>query len=259
MDIREVIREHEDSLHEQCISLALDLEKNLQQLEKPGYKRKWSREKEVEVNLIHPILRTLGWDPRETDDYSIEVQYTVERSRPDFILLHRRKPVFAVEAKGLGKIKLDRNLHKQLWRFFHTCEFIVLTDGFLWFLFDRKAFPTPRWFIDIREDDLNYCSNLLVALSSTLTKITPYQAIDYGMNRAEFYETDLVLRKLDSLMGNWNPLQYIIEAMSMKIYPMFTDEKHKVSRTKIQEIIRNYYGGDILDELTTFIKLEHEE
>lgn len=114
-------------------------------------------EKDVEKNLILPILSIMGWkkyykykSPLKRNygdgDYILR-QYQIYGDKPDFVLMHNKSPKIIIEAKT-GKLPLleyEEANKKQLRRYFSylpSVQLGILTNGYEWWFFLNRNKPS---------------------------------------------------------------------------------------------------------------------
>jgi predicted type IV restriction endonuclease len=90
----------------------------------------YANEAAVSHNIVSPILRELGWDTEDPQQFAAE--YTNPRGRVDFALLGLgRNPAVFIEVKAVGKLlEGDRQLFE--YAFHSGAQLCVLTDGREW-------------------------------------------------------------------------------------------------------------------------------
>jgi len=103
-------------------------------------------ETNVQVKVVRPILRSLGWD--DSDSRHLRAEFRTDKGRVDEALLDKLGgPAVFVEAKKQGHLK-DRvrynNAVRQLFRYarYQHVPFLLLTDGETWDFFVLRA-PGP--------------------------------------------------------------------------------------------------------------------
>jgi hypothetical protein len=65
-------------------------------------------EQNTKASLIDPILESLGWETRDSDEVHREFRSNPKDNPVDYALSLLRKPRLFVEAKGLGEDLADR-------------------------------------------------------------------------------------------------------------------------------------------------------
>lgn len=103
-------------------------------------------ETNVQIKVVRPILRSLGWD--DSDSRHLRAEFRTDKGRVDEALLDKLgNPVVFVEAKKQGHLK-DRvrynNAVRQLFRYarYQHVPILLLTDGETWDFFVLRA-PGP--------------------------------------------------------------------------------------------------------------------
>lgn len=116
-----------------------------------------NNEEAVRVQLVNPILRSLGWNPEDPDD--VKLNERTEDDIPDYTLIKNGNKKLFVEAKkldGIGQKEI-----KQLGRYVYDqgVNFGVITDGAKWMLF--KAYEEGKlfndrtlWQVNLEKDEL---------------------------------------------------------------------------------------------------------
>ena len=104
-------------------------------------------ETNVQVKVVRPILRSLGWD--DSDSRHLRAEFRTDKGRVDEALLDELgSPVVFVEAKKQGHLK-DRvrynNAVRQLFRYarYQHVPILLLTDGETWDFFVLRAAGPP--------------------------------------------------------------------------------------------------------------------
>ena len=110
-------------------------------------------ETNVQVKVVRPVLRSLGWD--DSDSRHLRAEFRTDKGRVDEALPDKLgSPVVFVEAKKQGHLK-DRvrynNAVRQLFRYarYQHVPFLLLTDGETWdfFLLRAPGPPSERRFL----------------------------------------------------------------------------------------------------------------
>ncbi len=103
-------------------------------------------ETNVQVKVIRPILRSLGWD--DADSSHLRAEYKTDYGRADEALLDEfGHPAVFIEAKKRGHLQDTARYHnalRQLFRYARDepARILLLTDGETWDFFLRRA-PGP--------------------------------------------------------------------------------------------------------------------
>lgn len=104
-------------------------------------------ETNVQVKVVRPILRSLGWD--DSDSGHLRAEFRTDKGRVDEALLDKLgSPVVFVEAKKQGHLKDQvrySNAVRQLFRYarYQHVPILLLTDGETWDFFVRRASGPP--------------------------------------------------------------------------------------------------------------------
>jgi len=143
-------------------------------------------EKDIENNVIRPILAVLGWDFFTTE--RAESEYKINGKPVDFVLKsNRRNPVIFIEVKNLGQLNTQSGFtsaQDQLFGYFddyghkRDIQLLLLTDGDKWF------FYKPR-FRDYRPDELMFKKISLLdenpqEMADLLSKLLSIEFVDDG-------------------------------------------------------------------------------
>ena len=98
-------------------------------------------EAQVKQAVILPILRKLGWD--DTDPEEFEPEYSAGNGLVDYALLDRGSPLYFIEAKRIGA--LDAGGEEQLFGYASNrgVPLLVLTDGDRWDFYLSMAVGVP--------------------------------------------------------------------------------------------------------------------
>ncbi len=104
-------------------------------------------ETNVQVKVIRPVLRSLGWD--DADSSHLRAEFRTDYGRVDEALLDEfGNPVVFIEAKKQGHLK-DATRHdnalRQLFRYARdaSAQILLLTDGETWDFYLRRASGPP--------------------------------------------------------------------------------------------------------------------
>lgn len=103
-------------------------------------------ETNVQVKVVRPILRSLGWD--DADSSHLRVEFKTDYGRVDEALLDEfGNPLVFVEAKKQGHLKDATRHYKALRQIFRYARYrevpiLLLTDGETWDFYLRRA-PGP--------------------------------------------------------------------------------------------------------------------
>ncbi|WP_419839419.1 type I restriction endonuclease [Candidatus Poriferisodalis sp.] len=104
-------------------------------------------ETNVQVKVIRPVLRSLGWD--DADSSHLRAEFRTDYGRVDEALLDEfGNPVVFIEAKKQGHLKdaarYDKAL-RQLFRYARdaSAQILLLTDGETWDFYLRRASGPP--------------------------------------------------------------------------------------------------------------------
>lgn len=103
-------------------------------------------ETNVQVKVVRPILRSLGWD--DADSSHLRAEFKTEYGRVDEALLDEfGSPLVFVEAKKQGHLKDATRHYKALRQIFRYARYrevpiLLLTDGETWDFYLRRA-PGP--------------------------------------------------------------------------------------------------------------------
>ena len=91
-----------------------------------------SSETTTRYQLIDPVLDELGWDVRDND--LVAPEYSINKGRVDYALMHDRNPIAVVEAKNLSRT-LDDDVAVQVLSYITdqpTIRYAIATNGDSW-------------------------------------------------------------------------------------------------------------------------------
>jgi len=143
-------------------------------------------EKDIENNVIRPILAVLGWDFFTTE--RAEAEYKINGKPVDLVLKsNRSNPVIFIEVKNLGLLNnqsVFTSAQDQLFGYFddyshkRDIQLLLLTDGDKWF------FYKPR-FRDYRPDELMFKKISLLdenpqEMADLLSRLLSIEFVDGG-------------------------------------------------------------------------------
>ena len=124
----------------------MELEERLAKVRKELSSGNLGLETNVQVKVVRPILRSLGWD--DADSSHMRAEFRIDKRKVDEALLDEfGNPVVFIEAKKQGHLK-DSARHdkamRQLFRYARHREvpILLLTDGEMWDFYLRRA-PGP--------------------------------------------------------------------------------------------------------------------
>ncbi len=139
------------------------------------FKKGYKSEKNVEDNIIRPLLRSLGWGSAPAQIIGkAKIKLKEKRGEADFVLYLNEMPVLGVEVKNMGTTvragDMESNHVIQLVEYIHGLHpmplFGLLTNGAVWHLFSVKGYEVePVWAIDILDDDLDLVTKRLSDIS----------------------------------------------------------------------------------------------
>ncbi len=139
------------------------------------FKKGKESEKNVEDNIIRPLLRSLGWGSAPAQIIGkARIKLKEKRGEADFVLYLNEIPVLGVEVKNMGTTvragDMESNHVAQLVEYIHGLHpmplFGLLTNGAVWQLFSVKGYTVePVWAIDILDDDLDLVTKRLSDIS----------------------------------------------------------------------------------------------
>ena len=133
-------------------------------------------ETNVQVKVVRPILRSLGWD--DSDSRHLRAEFRTDKGRVDEALLDELgSPVVFVEAKKQGHLK-DRiryhNAVRQLFRYarYQHVPILLLTDGETWDFFVLQAAgpPSERRFLRLTLTEPDRLTDVASDLRRFLTR-----------------------------------------------------------------------------------------
>lgn len=150
----------------------MDLEERLAKVHKELASGRLRLETNVQVKVVRPILRCLGWD--DADSSHLRAEYPTANGRVDDALLDGSgHPVVFVEAKRHGYLKdpASRDIaERQLFGYVRRqpAQLLLLTDGEIWDFYLRRSLGSPaeRRFLSL---DLTASANLERAASGLRT------------------------------------------------------------------------------------------
>ncbi|MDE0677246.1 MAG: hypothetical protein OXH42_07900 [Acidimicrobiaceae bacterium] len=150
----------------------MDLEERLAKVHKELASGRLRLETNVQVKVVRPILRSLGWD--DADSSHLRAEYPTDNGRVDDALLDGSGyPVVFVEAKRQGYLKdpASRDIaERQMFGYVRRqpAQLLLLTDGETWDLYLRRTLGSPaeRRFLSL---DLTAPDNLEQAASGFRT------------------------------------------------------------------------------------------
>jgi predicted type IV restriction endonuclease len=139
------------------------------------FKRGKKAEKNVEDNIVRPILRSLGWGKAPAQIVGKDkIVLKEKRGEADFVLYNGPKPVLGVEVKNLATIiraeDMESSHVQQLVDYLHGLHpmpiFGLLTNGAVWQLLSVKGYVVELvWAIDLLDDDLGFVEDKLSDIS----------------------------------------------------------------------------------------------
>ena len=150
----------------------MELEERLAKVHEELASGRLRLETNVQVKVVRPILRTLGWD--DADSSHLRAEYPTDNGRVDDALLDGAgHPVVFVEAKRQGYLKdlAGRDIaERQLFGYVRRqpAQILLLTDGETWDFYLRRSLGSPieRRFLSL---DLTAPANLEKAASGFRT------------------------------------------------------------------------------------------
>ena len=125
----------------------MELEERLAKVHEELASGRLRLETNVQVKVVRPVLRSLGWD--DADSSHLRAEYPTDNGRVDDALLDGSgHPVVFVEAKRQGYLKdpASRDIaERQLFGYVRRqpAQLLLLTDGETWDFYLRRALGSP--------------------------------------------------------------------------------------------------------------------